>query len=359
MGADIGGIYDWDLSTVPQMQLDGVSRPMPQGKVLGGGSILNAMCWNRGGQDDYNAWKYLGNPGWGWDGILPYFMKVIQRTIDYALTGTDISILQSETYTPVDSEEIAKEYQINYNPSVHGYSGPVHVGYPKYFYPQSSRSPIAFTSSLTDCSLVNFFQALNYLGVPTEYDQAEGTIAGAAFVPTDLHPDNQTRSDARRSYYDPYASRANLHVVTGRHVTQLLIQGVSENSAAHNPNTGGNTDGDGGATGMGLGFGPGASPPSGSITVGPAATATPGSRRVKKDAPFLRILGVEVTETLNVTDRICTADLGSLLLMPLHHVKQCTLHGRSLSLRGRYTPCSFWSCQALDPPHCWSSSISQ
>ena len=42
---------------------------------MGGGSILNAM-WNRGGQDDYDAWESLGNPGWGWDGMLAYFMKV-------------------------------------------------------------------------------------------------------------------------------------------------------------------------------------------------------------------------------------------------------------------------------------------
>ena len=76
MGADVGGIYDWDLTTVPQTQLDGNIRPMPQGKVLGGGSILNAMCWNRGGSDDFDAWEALGNPGWGWKGILPYFMKV-------------------------------------------------------------------------------------------------------------------------------------------------------------------------------------------------------------------------------------------------------------------------------------------
>lgn len=76
VGADIGGTYDWDLSTTPQPQLDGASRPMPQGKVLGGGSILNAMCWNRGGQDDYNAWADLGNPGWDWEGMLPYFIKV-------------------------------------------------------------------------------------------------------------------------------------------------------------------------------------------------------------------------------------------------------------------------------------------
>ena len=76
VGADIGGVYDWDLTTVPQTQLDGAARPMPQGKVLGGGSILNAMCWNRGGSDDYDAWAALGNPGWDWAGILPYFMKV-------------------------------------------------------------------------------------------------------------------------------------------------------------------------------------------------------------------------------------------------------------------------------------------
>lgn len=76
VGADIGGIYDWLLSTTPQTQLDGAARPMPQGKALGGGSILNAMCWNRGGQDDYDAWAALGNPGWDWEGMLPYFIKV-------------------------------------------------------------------------------------------------------------------------------------------------------------------------------------------------------------------------------------------------------------------------------------------
>lgn len=62
--------------------------------------------------------------------------------------------------------------------------------------------------------------------------------------------------------------------------------------AAQNPNTGGNTNGDGGVSGAGLGFGPGASPPSASASVDP--TATTGSRRVKKDASALRVLGVEV-----------------------------------------------------------------
>ena len=76
VGADVGGDYDWHLATEPQNQLDGNRRPLPQGKVLGGGSILNAMVWNRGGADDYDAWEELGNPGWGWEGMLPYFKKV-------------------------------------------------------------------------------------------------------------------------------------------------------------------------------------------------------------------------------------------------------------------------------------------
>ncbi|MCJ1280687.1 hypothetical protein MMC26_000004 [Xylographa opegraphella] len=253
VGADIGGTYDWDLSTVPQMQLDGAARPMPQGKALGGGSILNAMCWNRGGQDDYNAWAALGNPGWDWNGILPYFMK-------------------SETYTPVDSGQIAEEYSINYNPAVHGFSGPVQVSYPKYFYPQS----------------VNFFDALNYLGVPTEFDQAEGSTAGAAFVPTDLDPNNQTRSDARVTYYDPYSSRENFHVITGQHVTQLIIKGATNDPATENPTSGGDTDGEGTASGNtgGLNFGP---------EIAPAPVATPGTELVRRtsDSSELRILGVQ------------------------------------------------------------------
>ncbi|MCJ1339800.1 hypothetical protein MMC09_005092 [Bachmanniomyces sp. S44760] len=234
VGADIGGVYDWDLITVPQLQLDGGTRTMPQGKVLGGGSILNAMCWNRGGQDDYNAWESLGNPGWGWDGLLPYFQK-------------------SETYTPVPSQEIAQEYSINYNPAVHGFSGPVQVSYPNYLYPQST----------------NFFAGLNYLGVPTEFDQAEGRTAGAAFVPTDLDPINQTRSDARRTYYDPYSSRPNFHVITGQHVTTLLVANSSLNAQAVEPVLGGNSDGNGPAIGPdgGLGFGVGTdTPPAGGQT---------------------------------------------------------------------------------------------
>jgi choline dehydrogenase len=63
IGQDIGGPYDWNLSTVPQIYLDGLARSIPQGRVLGGGTILNGMLWNRGGIGDYDDWVELGNPG--------------------------------------------------------------------------------------------------------------------------------------------------------------------------------------------------------------------------------------------------------------------------------------------------------
>ncbi|KAI9821656.1 MAG: hypothetical protein M1827_002237 [Pycnora praestabilis] len=238
VGSDVGGVYDWNLATVPQTYLDGAQRPMPQGKALGGGSILNAMCWNRGGINDYNAWEELGNPGWNWDGLLPYFMK-------------------SETYTPVYSEEIADAFSIHYNPAVHGTSGPVQVSYPKYFYDQS----------------INFFDALNLLGVPTAYDPNDGTSAGASFIPTDLDPKNQTRSDARITYYDPYVSRRNYHVITGQHVTRVLIDNYNGSAVVNAPTNGGDSNGDG----------PGSTPPGGGLFGNDSTTPPPPS-----DAPPTR-----------------------------------------------------------------------
>jgi choline dehydrogenase len=120
---------------VPQTFLDGASRPMPQGKVLGGGSILNAMCWNRGGQDDYNSWEALGNPGWGWEGLLPYFMRVGDCQL---LDETKLTLFQSETYTPPPAD-VEMEYFIQPSFAVHGTDGPVQVSYPKFFYSQSRK----------------------------------------------------------------------------------------------------------------------------------------------------------------------------------------------------------------------------
>ncbi|WP_240126481.1 GMC family oxidoreductase [Thermomonas alba] len=75
--ARIAGIrsINWDYSTVPQPQLGGRVLWCPRGKLLGGSSSINAMCYIRGVPGDYDAWAAAGATGWHWDNVLPYFRK--------------------------------------------------------------------------------------------------------------------------------------------------------------------------------------------------------------------------------------------------------------------------------------------
>jgi choline dehydrogenase len=66
---------DWGYKTVPEKGLNGRSLLYPRGKVLGGCSSINGMIYIRGQSADYDLWRQKGNVGWGWDDILPYFMK--------------------------------------------------------------------------------------------------------------------------------------------------------------------------------------------------------------------------------------------------------------------------------------------
>ncbi len=75
--ARIAGLksINWDYSTVPQPQLGGRVLWCPRGKLLGGSSSINAMCYIRGVPADYDAWAAAGATGWHWDNVLPYFRK--------------------------------------------------------------------------------------------------------------------------------------------------------------------------------------------------------------------------------------------------------------------------------------------
>jgi choline dehydrogenase len=66
---------NWDYYTEPQAQLDGRRMWWPRGKVLGGSSSINAMCYIRGNPADYDEWARLGAEGWHWDNVLPYFKR--------------------------------------------------------------------------------------------------------------------------------------------------------------------------------------------------------------------------------------------------------------------------------------------
>ncbi len=66
---------DWCLRTEPEAGLNGRSLLYPRGKVIGGCSAINAMIYMRGQAADYDHWRQLGLPGWGWDDVLPFFRK--------------------------------------------------------------------------------------------------------------------------------------------------------------------------------------------------------------------------------------------------------------------------------------------
>jgi choline dehydrogenase len=65
----------WGYATAPQAELDNRELHWPRGKTLGGSSSINAMCYIRGVKQDYDLWQSLGAEGWGWDSVLPYFIK--------------------------------------------------------------------------------------------------------------------------------------------------------------------------------------------------------------------------------------------------------------------------------------------
>jgi choline dehydrogenase len=66
---------DWLFRTEPEAGLNGRALSYPRGKVLGGSSAINAMIYMRGQAADYQGWRQSGLPGWGWDDVLPYFLK--------------------------------------------------------------------------------------------------------------------------------------------------------------------------------------------------------------------------------------------------------------------------------------------
>ncbi|MGR3378070.1 GMC family oxidoreductase [Salipiger abyssi] len=66
---------DWCYRTAEEPGLNGRSLLYPRGKVLGGCSSINGMLYLRGQAADYDGWRQMGLPGWGWDDVLPYFRK--------------------------------------------------------------------------------------------------------------------------------------------------------------------------------------------------------------------------------------------------------------------------------------------
>ncbi|KAG8527574.1 uncharacterized protein KY384_007727 [Bacidia gigantensis] len=186
-GETLGSEHDWQFETTKQSGLKGRSLPFPRGKVLGGTSALNFMTWNRGCADDYDAWERLGNEGWGWDGIIPYFKK-------------------AENFhepTPEHQEENTSLYEI----TNHGKGGPMHNTY----------------SSSYRASHKHWHATLNALGVNTNPSHFSGSNVGCWTTIAGVTPDKGERCYSATAYYQPVAKRENLVVLTEAIAQEVLM----------------------------------------------------------------------------------------------------------------------------------------
>ena len=70
----------FQITSVPQTGLNNRTSTTSQGATVGGGTVVNGMAVTRGARSDYDAWQELGNVGWGWESLVPYFQRVASRT---------------------------------------------------------------------------------------------------------------------------------------------------------------------------------------------------------------------------------------------------------------------------------------
>ncbi|KAI9645751.1 hypothetical protein NHQ30_005183 [Ciborinia camelliae] len=190
-------IYDYNTTSTPQPHLLNRSIPLSAGKVIGGSSAINGMVFMRGNAAEYNHWEELGNRGWNWDELLPYFKL-------------------SEHFTPADEEEV-EEWGIGYEADVHGEGGFVENGFSRFIWPK------------------NFLNAFLELGVSYIKDSLSGLNTGVFFFLLSITPDSQERSTSQ-SFLPPNSHlevRPNLHVLTSHTVTKVLFSTSSNYSSRH------------------------------------------------------------------------------------------------------------------------------
>ena len=169
-------IGNWAFVTEPQSGLNGRRGYQPRGKNLGGSSAMNAMVYIRGHQSDYDHWSALGNTGWSYREVLPYFIR-------------------SE-----GNEQIRNEW--------HGNDGPLSV------------SDLRTDSAMHD----RYLEAARQLGfrVTNDFNGADQEGVGLYQV---TQKDGR-RCSAARAYLLPHmGKRPNLSVFTGAHTQRILFEG--------------------------------------------------------------------------------------------------------------------------------------
>jgi len=169
---------NWMYNTEKDPGINNRQSYWPRGKVLGGSSSINAMVYIRGQAADYDDWRDLGNDGWGWDEVLPYFIK-------------------SETYS-------------NGGNQYRGAEGPLHVSNVS-----SQHHPL--------CQ--RFFTAAKECGFEFNPDFNGETQEGVGYY--QITTRNGQRMSTARAYLHPALKRDNCHVITQAHVTRILFDNTS------------------------------------------------------------------------------------------------------------------------------------
>ncbi|MBF6022542.1 GMC family oxidoreductase [Lysobacter niastensis] len=166
---------NWDYHTAPEPQLDGRTLWWPRGKVLGGSSSINAMCYTRGVPADYDEWSAHGATGWDWKSVLPYFRRSERNE-----RGGD---------------------------ALHGDQGPLYV------------SDLRHTNPLSHV----FIEAGQQAGHPRNRDFNGAVQEGFGLY--QVTQKNGARCSSAVAYLDPVRERHNLTIVTGAHVSRITFDG--------------------------------------------------------------------------------------------------------------------------------------
>ena len=166
---------DWELYTDPEPGCANRRLFCPRGKGLGGSSAMNAMLYVRGRPLDYDLWESQGATGWGWHGVLPYFLKA------------------------ENNERGASEF--------HAVGGPLNVA--------DENSPRPITHS--------FLAAAQAAGIPQIEDYNGPEQDGASLV--QVTQKRGRRWGTNDAYLKPVRRRPNLEVITGAQVIRLELEG--------------------------------------------------------------------------------------------------------------------------------------
>ncbi len=168
--------HNWAFETVPQTGLNGRKGYQPRGKVMGGSSSINAMCYIRGHASDYDAWAAEGCTGWGWNEVLPYFKKS-----EGNLAGL--------------------------NNHLHGTNGPLKVS--------NQQSPSPFNDY--------FFKAASKCGFKKNNDFNGEVQDGIGYF--HVTQEKGVRCNAAKAYLSGTESRSNLHIFKNTNVNRIIFEG--------------------------------------------------------------------------------------------------------------------------------------